>query len=660
MFIERMVVERFRHLRDLDLGPFRQPAQNGELIVLAGPNGSGKSSLLELLSLGLASRYNYQYYQARQMTEHAFGIKLGLSDVELSRVEAESDVPEMLEFVQRNRGYWVHVNLPSVIGPNEQPINDRVHAIASREFANFTRRLGFFIRSDRSYGARNYQRDQIFGWRRRTQPQHLQSISYSATNTQYEDMYDYLVEQSYHYVYELGIHALRQQRGEASAAPDDPLKPYNDLLGELFPGYEFQEVAAEDFQLKVKIPSGDIIPFQDLSSGEKEVFFILAFFIRNDVTASPIIIDEPELHLHPELARKFIRQMRKIRPENQVWIGTHSAELIDEAGRERTIYVRRKVDNPSIGECIPADTEESEIAILRDLFGYSGFVGISKKIVFSEGDYASADRKTFTGLFPELSDEIKIIPAGSATNVYRINRAILALLESDFARCEFYLIRDRDYLSDDVVAKHSKQMDGRLFILDRHQIENYLLDEEILAGVLNRIYRQDAKPTKVREELFRIARENSAGFLRDMVVTRYSELYQQEDCSVGKHSEGMSILDASGHPSDDVLEPLRSTVQARILEINTNLHERLEAEKLRDIFDVCLAKVADALDVAKDDWIRLFPGKVLLQKFSSARGLGRWPALQNLMVEAIAESRPPSVSNLKTIFERIGSKPGPG
>ena len=58
MFIEHMLVKRFRHLRDVELGPFRTPAEVGELIVLAGPNGGGKSSLLELLSLGIATRYN--------------------------------------------------------------------------------------------------------------------------------------------------------------------------------------------------------------------------------------------------------------------------------------------------------------------------------------------------------------------------------------------------------------------------------------------------------------------------------------------------------------------------------------------------------------------------------------------------------------------------
>lgn len=653
MFIERMLVKRFRHLRDVELGPFRKPAEIGELIVLAGPNGSGKSSLLELLSLGIASRYNYQYYEARQISNHAFGIKIALADSELAALEAQSQDEAVLEYARRNRGYWVHVNLPSVFGPNERAVNDSVHAVASYEFANFVRRLGFFIRSDRSYGARSYRRDHIFNWKNREQPNYLGNISYSATNAQYEDMYDYLVEQSYHYVYELGLHTRRQQRGEPGTAPEDPLTAYNDLLGRLFPGYAFQEVAAQDFMLKVKIPSGDIIPFQDMSSGEKEVFFILAFFIRNDVSRSPIIIDEPELHLHPELARKFIRQMRKIRPENQIWIATHSADLIDEAGRERTIYVRRRIDDPSVAECSPADSEESTVAILRDLFGYSGFVGISRRIVFSEGDAASADRKTFTSLFPALSDEIKIIPVGSASNLYRINRAILSLLESDFARCEFFLIRDRDYLSDQSIAKHSAIAPGRLFILGRHQIENYLLDEEILAYILKSIFQKQVKAEEVRANLFKIAQANSAGFLRDMVVTRYAELYQQEDCSIGNHSQAMPATTVTGGPNNAVIDPLRASLRERIATVNREVAGRLEPGALDAIFDACQKQVVSALDLAREDWKRLFPGKFILQRFSKEHDLGLWPALQNLAIEAIAEMRPTSVSDLRGIFQRI-------
>ena len=648
-----MLVQRFRHLNDVEIGPFRQPAEIGELIVLAGPNGSGKSSLLELLSLGIATRYNYQYYRARQITDHAFGIKIALSDSELAEIESQSPDEAVLEYARRNRGYWVHVNLPSVFGPNEQKVNDRLHAAASREFQKFVRHLGFFIRSDRSYGARSYRRDHIFNWKDREKPNHLSSISYSATNTQYEDMYDYLVEQSYHYVYDLGLHARMQQRGEFGPVPDDPLKPYNDLLGRLFPGYTFQEVAAQDFVLKVKIPAGDIIPFQDMSSGEKEVFFILAFFIRNNVSRSPIIIDEPELHLHPELARKFIRQMRKIQPENQIWIATHSADLIDEAGRERTIYVRRRTDNPSIAECLPANSEESEVSILRDLFGYSGFVGISRRIVFSEGNSASADRKTFTSLFPELSDEIKIIPVGSASNLYRINRAILSLLESDFARCEFFLIRDRDYLSDQSVDKHSAIAPGRLFILERHEIENYLLDEEVLAHILKSIFQKNLSTEEIRNDLFKIAQSNSAAFLRDMVVMRYAELYQQEDCSIGNHSQLMSVITPPGVANRAVLDPLRASLRERVEIVNRQVAGRLEPSALDAIFDDCQEQVLSALDITKDDWKRLFPGKFILQRFAKEHDLGLWPALQNLAIESVAQMRHRCVSDLRRIFQTI-------
>jgi predicted ATPase len=63
------------------------------------------------------------------------------------------------------------------------------------------------------------------------------------------------------------------------------------------------------------------------------VFFLLSFFIRHRVEHSVITIDEPELHLHPELARRLVRLMLSVKPGNQIWLATHNGEIIDEAGR---------------------------------------------------------------------------------------------------------------------------------------------------------------------------------------------------------------------------------------------------------------------------------------------------------------------------------------
>jgi energy-coupling factor transporter ATP-binding protein EcfA2 len=389
-----------------------------------------------------------------------------------------------------------------------------------------------------------------------------------------------------------------------------------------------------------------------MSSGEKEVFFILSFFIRNDISDSIIVIDEPELHLHPELARKLIQLMRSIKSHNQIWCATHSAELVDEAGRERTFFFKQTEDRKKT-ECIPATQEGAEIQILRDMFGYSGYVGISRKIIFSEGTDSSADRKTFANLYKNRTRELKIIPVGSYSNLYRINTAVLSLLESDFARCNFFLIRDRDYLSEESIKKHRSIAPNRLFVLDRYHIENYLLDERFLAEILKNTYQKNLSEEQIRSQLFEFARSNSGAFLRDLVVFRFGELYQAEDCSIGDHSNNQSIAITDSQLNDKVLTPLREALLKKIELVNETVTTRTASDNAELIIDTCVAEVQNALKLDEDGWKKLFPGRYLLQRFSKAHGLGDWPALQNLLIDHASESANPINTELTNIFETI-------
>lgn len=652
VYVEKMIIGRFRHMQDISVGPLHEPGATSELNVLAGANGSGKSSVLELLSYGLASRYSWQYYESRKITEHAFAIRIGLTSAEIAELTAEEKNNPTVEYAQQHRGYWMQVNMAEEIPEGEADVNERVHGLVSRKFRNFSRRLGFFVRSDRGYGAHNYRKDRLFNWRHRLKPDYYGSISYTSTDAQYRDMYEFLLEQSYHYVYGLGTYLKKLESPDGPPKPSDPLLPYNELMGKLFPGYSFADLDEETFALNVRLPNGVIIPFHDLSSGEKEVFFILSFFLRMNIRSSIIVIDEPELHLHPELARRFLRLLRTIRPGNQIWCATQSAELVDEAGRDRTFYLHRAPDCSHM-ECKPATSEEAHIGLLRDIFGYSGYVGIAGKIVFIEGIESSADRKAFALWFSDEVKDVKLIPVGSVGNLYRINKAVLALIEMRVAQCQFYLIRDHDYLSEDAVAKARDIAPGQLFVLDRYHIENYLLDEYAIADVLQSVYQQETDPAKVRAELLEIARQNSGRFLRDLVVFRFGELHQPEDCSIGTHSEDQAAFTHDGHAEESVIVPLRGRLLERMREVRAEVGRRTSATEAEELFGACVEEVRGALTLSGDRWKALFPGRALLQRFSRKRNLGEWPALQNLLIRRLAEGDIPVNAELSDIIQRI-------
>ena len=287
------------------------------------------------------------------------------------------------------------------------------------------------------------------------------------------------------------------------------------------------------------------------------------------------------------------------------------------------------------------------------MFGYSGYVGISKKIVFSEGSESSADRKTFANIFKNSSRDIKIIPSGSYTNLYRLNAAILSLLESDFARCEFYLIRDRDYLSQESVEKHRAKLPDRLFVLNRYHIENYLLEEVLVSEILRTIYQKELSADQIRHEFFEIARKNSAAFFRDLVVFRFGDLYQPEDCSIGNHSTNQAIVTASSEIDAGVFELLRTALTSKLADVNNAVSTRTISTNTNQILDDCLSEVKDALQIENDRWKELFPGRYILQKFSSMHGLGDWPALQNLIIDHLSKGNFLVNSELKGIFDMI-------
>jgi hypothetical protein len=67
-----------------------------------------------------------------------------------------------------------------------------------------------------------------------------------------------------------------------------------------------------------------VYDISEMSSGEQAVFEILYEFVRLNIMRSVVLIDELELHLHPPQQQALLKSLRKLGPDCQFIITTHS------------------------------------------------------------------------------------------------------------------------------------------------------------------------------------------------------------------------------------------------------------------------------------------------------------------------------------------------
>ncbi len=118
--------------------------------------------------------------------------------------------------------------------------------------------------------------------------------------------------------------------------------------------------------------SGDEFDINELSSGEKQLFLrTLAIKMLNPEN-SIILIDEPELSLHPKWQQRIVDVYRKIGKNNQIIIATHSPYILGSV-RKENIMLLDKDDNGKIvvrtGDELYDSYGQPTDRVLKDIMG---------------------------------------------------------------------------------------------------------------------------------------------------------------------------------------------------------------------------------------------------------------------------------------------------
>lgn len=281
---------------------------------------------------------------------------------------------------------------------------------------------------------------------------------------------------------------------------------------------------------------------------------IMWFLARVPETAT-VILDEPDVYLHPDLQRRLFRLVR--RRFAQTILATHSVEIMAEADPSEILIVDK-----SQKRSLYANSEPGVQHVIDHIGGVHNIhlarLWNSQRLLLVEGEDLSLLRLFHSLIYPESESPLDSIPnmsiGGWGGWGYAIGSSMI-VRNSVGQQVLTYCILDSDYHSPEEVRERREEAASKgieLHIWKRKEIENYLLDPPAVRRVIYSRVRAAAKcPSNevIREKMLSVADE-----LRDAVIDGIAERYHFSNRGLGI---GGAMKTARGFVNDCWSDPER-------------------------------------------------------------------------------------------------------
>lgn len=324
----------------------------------------------------------------------------------------------------------------------------------------------------------------------------------------------------------------------------DPNRKYdyfrfaNKAIKKIAPNIEVKSISAtkvDGHLVMLGKTSEDVQYFdvKDFSAGERALYLTLLFifYLPN---VGVLIIDEPENHLHESLLRNFYNFLRELvraggasawlnaqsdlegdnsasssENENltQIFLTTHSKALI--------------YQNLSEGECLVI-TENGVLPIedgtVEAELRSAGISTVFSRTLFVEG---SSDTSLLSGMLEKSG--VKVVVADSCKEVIDYFKKI-SKIRNKMHGAAFCFAIDNDNRTKEDIAEIEK-FDAEFFeksfvVLERHEMENFLIDKELISDALNPALEKLSKK-KINNSLLSGIFKNEAEALKRQSKAKY-------------------------------------------------------------------------------------------------------------------------------------------
>jgi ABC-type branched-subunit amino acid transport system ATPase component len=488
--IRKIEIGKWRNFQNITI----ELPDHASLVCLVGANGTGKTHILELISacahhIGLSS--GIEIPRGNPLTDPVrdFAIELYLAQGVSDALDTSFGQPEVYgawDRILRFEGQSGHVFAGGI--ENSQSSQSFAQEIVrrlrqSKEVHHLT------LDADRAFPKRDMSAHEMA----QTFEQHWHDSNWNkgrafqTTRTLYDEWIKYCLareNKAANLFYQEARRAA--EKGETGPEFSDAFASYRKSLREVMPHLLF---AGADQERKAILfdTSGMELRFDQLSGGERKIALLTGQIDRFGLRNGIFLLDEPELHLNPDLVRSWVTYLANTVATGQVWLATHSLEAVEAAGLNSTILLQRDPATKLVDQ-VSSLSNQPVLSALSRAVGTPAFSITALRFVFIEGEEAIGERERYRKV-TGLGADTRFIECGSCSEVVRRLSTIQQIAREAQQAIRIAGVIDRDWRTKNQIDELTKKRG--LIALPVHEIENLFLHRETLIRIATQNGRND-------------------------------------------------------------------------------------------------------------------------------------------------------------------------
>lgn len=248
-----------------------------------------------------------------------------------------------------------------------------------------------------------------------------------------------------------------------------------------------QQATQEGILLSLPVRDGDFVAEVGWMGHGLQMWLQTIWFLSKTPADCTVVLDEPDVYMHPDLQRKLFRLTRS--RFRQCVIATHSVEIMAEADPGHILIIDKKEKRSRY-----ADNEPGVQALIDQIGGIHNVhlarLWSARRFLLIEGKDMSVLKRLHAILFPdaELSlDAIPALPIGGWSGWHYAVGSSMTLTNAVGEQITKYCILDSDYHSELEIRTRYEDAAKRgvnLHVWSAKEIENFLLHPRAIRRVL--------------------------------------------------------------------------------------------------------------------------------------------------------------------------------